>query len=169
MRQVRMAAHSVPDTAIVIRAKLPLIKRETVPEPVFDSGAWVERQKKIPLPPSPKKSSWFSIIEEIEPLQPIRPTVEQIQRVVCLQYNISRNDFLSPRRTADVVWARQIAMYLSKSLTLRTLPEIGRKFGGRDHTTVLHAVRKIADLYIEGSELASEIDKLKRLLCEMST
>ena len=59
------------------------------------------------------------------------------------RYNVSRSDILSERRTAAVVQPRQIAMYLSKVLTLRSLPEIGRRFGGRDHTTVLHAVRKI--------------------------
>jgi chromosomal replication initiator protein len=73
---------------------------------------------------------------------------------------------LSSRRTANVVRPRQIAMYLAKTLTLRSLPEIGRRFGGRDHTTVLHAVRKIEHLADTDKVLADEIDILKRMLME---
>ena len=69
--------------------------------------------------------------------------IEAIQKLVTSRFNVSRADILSSRRTATVVRPRQIAMYLSKLLTPRSLPEIGRRFGGRDHTTVLHAVRKI--------------------------
>ncbi len=79
---------------------------------------------------------------------------------------MSRADILSSRRTATVVRPRQIAMYLAKSLTLRSLPEIGRRFGGRDHTTVLHAVRKIEGMVTTDQELAGEIDHLKRMLQE---
>src|SRR5665213_3175462 len=74
----------------------------------------------------------------IRPQEPKRVKIEDIQRVVARQYNVSRSDLLSSRRTANVVRPRQVAMYLAKSLTLRSLPEIGRRFGGRDHTTVLH-------------------------------
>src|SRR5947208_9463121 len=80
----------------------------------------------------------------IRPQEPKRVKIEDIQRVVARQYNVSRADLLSSRRTANVVRPRQVAMYLAKTLTLRSLPEIGRRFGGRDHTTVLHGVRKIA-------------------------
>ena len=79
-------------------------------------------------------------------------------------YNVSRGDLLSSRRTANVVRPRQIAMYLAKTLTLRSLPEIGRRFGGRDHTTVLHAVRKIEHLVGSDATLADEIESLKRQL-----
>ena len=82
----------------------------------------------------------------IRPQEPKRVKIEDIQRVVARQYNVSRSDLLSSRRTANVVRPRQVAMYLAKTLTLRSLPEIGRRFGGRDHTTVLHAVRKIEAL-----------------------
>ena len=75
--------------------------------------------------------------------EPKRVKIEDIQKLVATHFNVSRADILSSRRTANVVRPRQIAMYLSKALTLRSLPEIGRRFGGRDHTTVLHAVRKI--------------------------
>jgi chromosomal replication initiator protein len=97
---------------------------------------------------------------------PKRVRIEDIQRTVARQYNVSRADLLSSRRTANVVRPRQIAMYLAKTLTLRSLPEIGRRFGGRDHTTVLHAVRKIEALVGSDAALASEIELLKRLLQE---
>ncbi len=79
---------------------------------------------------------------------------------------MTRGDILSSRRTATVVKPRQVAMYLSKALTLRSLPEIGRRFGGRDHTTVLHAVRKIEGLSNSNSALREELELLKRMLQE---
>src|SRR4051812_13180207 len=102
----------------------------------------------------------------IRPQEPKRVKIEDIQRIVARHYNVSRADLLSSRRTANVVRPRQIAMYLAKTLTLRSLPEIGRRFGGRDHTTVLHAVRKIDSLVGNDSVLAEEIEILKRLLQE---
>jgi chromosomal replication initiator protein len=102
----------------------------------------------------------------IRPQEPKRVKIEDIQRVVARQYNVSRADLLSSRRTANVVRPRQVAMYLAKLLTLRSLPEIGRRFGGRDHTTVLHAVRKIENLVTTDSVLAGEIELLKRQLQE---
>ena len=100
----------------------------------------------------------------IRPAEPKRVRIEDIQRIVARQYNVSRADLLSSRRTANVVRPRQVAMYLAKVLTLRSLPEIGRRFGGRDHTTVLHAVRKIENLAGTDSALAEEIEALKRQL-----
>ena len=100
----------------------------------------------------------------IRPQEPKRVKIEDIQRVVARQYNVSRSDLLSSRRTANVVRPRQVAMYLAKTLTLRSLPEIGRRFGGRDHTTVLHAVRKIEGLVGNDMALAEEIEILKRQL-----
>ncbi len=102
----------------------------------------------------------------IRPQEPKRVKIEDIQRVVARQYNVSRSDLLSSRRTANVVRPRQVAMYLAKTLTLRSLPEIGRRFGGRDHTTVLHAVRKIEGLVGNDLALAEEIELLKRQLQE---
>lgn len=95
-----------------------------------------------------------------------RVRIEDIQRVVARQYNLSRSDLLSARRTANIVRPRQVAMYMSKVLTLRSMPEIGRRFGGRDHTTVLHAVRKIEGLVGNDMALAEEIEVLKRQLQE---
>lgn len=100
----------------------------------------------------------------VRPQEPRRVKIEDIQRVVARQYNVSRSDLLSSRRTANVVRPRQVAMYLAKTLTLRSLPEIGRRFGGRDHTTVLHAVRKIEALVSKDIALADEVELLKRQL-----
>lgn len=96
--------------------------------------------------------------------EPRRVKIEDIQKLVASRYNVSRSDILSERRTAAVVRPRQIAMYLSKVLTLRSLPEIGRRFGGRDHTTVLHAVRKIDKALGEDVALNEEVELLKRML-----
>jgi chromosomal replication initiation ATPase DnaA len=97
---------------------------------------------------------------------PKKVKIEDIQKLVASHFNVSRGDILSARRTASVVRPRQIAMYLSKLLTPRSLPEIGRRFGGRDHTTVLHAVRKITGLVTTDGSLSEEIELLKRMLLE---
>jgi len=92
--------------------------------------------------------------------------IEDIQRTVSRHYNVSRTDMLSNRRTRQIVKPRQIAMYLAKIMTPRSLPEIGRRFGGRDHTTVLHAVRKVESMISEDGQLAKELELLKRLIEE---
>jgi chromosomal replication initiator protein len=107
-----------------------------------------------------------AIRDLIRTREPKRVKIEDIQKLVASHYNVSRADILSSRRTANVVRPRQIAMYLAKMLTLRSLPEIGRRFGGRDHTTVLHAVRKIEELAGRDGMLLDEIDLLKRMLLE---
>jgi chromosomal replication initiator protein len=96
--------------------------------------------------------------------EPKRVKIEDIQKLVASHYSVTRADILSSRRTATVVKPRQIAMYLAKTLTLRSLPEIGRRFGGRDHTTVLHAVRKIEGLSHADRSLNEELELLKRML-----
>ncbi len=107
-----------------------------------------------------------AIKDLIRTREPKKVKIEDIQRLVASHFNVSKADILSARRTATVVKPRQIAMYLSKALTPRSLPEIGRRFGGRDHTTVLHAVRKIENLAGSDASLAGEIDLLKRMLQE---
>jgi len=91
-------------------------------------------------------------------------TIEEIQRRVAEYYNVRMADMLSARRARAVARPRQVAMYLSKQLTTRSLPEIGRKFGGRDHTTVIHAVRKIDELCQVDSGLEEDVDLLRRML-----
>ena len=100
--------------------------------------------------------------------EPKRVRIEDIQRVVAKHYNVSKSELLSNRRTRTIVKPRQVAMYLSKAMTPRSLPEIGRRFGGRDHTTVLHAVRKIEDLSAADNTLAQELELLRRLIIDQA-
>ncbi|PWT81009.1 MAG: chromosomal replication initiator protein DnaA [Acidobacteria bacterium] len=112
------------------------------------------------------ESAEAAIRDLIRVKEPKRVKIEDIQKLVATHFNVSRADILSSRRTANVVRPRQIAMYLAKAMTLRSLPEIGRRFGGRDHTTVLHAVRKIEELVSRDAALSQELELLKRLLCD---
>lgn len=98
--------------------------------------------------------------------EPKRVRVEDIQRIVARHFNVPRSDLLSNRRTRTIVRPRQVAMYLAKTMTPRSLPEIGRRFGGRDHTTVLHAVRKIEGEQSKDAKLSQELEILKRLIQE---
>ncbi len=100
--------------------------------------------------------------------EPKRVRIEDIQRIVARHYNVSKTELLSNRRTRTIVKPRQIAMYLAKIMTPRSLPEIGRRFGGRDHTTVLHAVRKIEGLSEGDTKMAQELELLKRLISDQA-
>jgi chromosomal replication initiator protein len=91
-------------------------------------------------------------------------TIEEIQRKVAEHYNIRLSDMIGPKRVRTIARPRQIAMYLAKQLTPRSLPEIGRRFGGRDHTTIMHGVRKIEELMSTDSQLADDLQLLRRLL-----
>jgi chromosomal replication initiator protein len=93
-----------------------------------------------------------------------RIKIDDILKVVGRHFNVGRTDLLSPRRARSVVVPRQIGMYLAKKMTARSLPEIGRRFGGRDHSTVLHAVRKIEDQIKTDDKLAREVALLIRLV-----
>lgn len=91
-------------------------------------------------------------------------TVEEIQRKIAEYYNVRLSDMHSPKRSRTVARPRQVAMYLAKRLTTRSLPEIGRQFGGRDHTTVIHGVKKIEELLKTDIGLREDIDLLRRTL-----
>lgn len=126
------------------------------------AGRWRENP---PIDPEPHyRSMWFyNLVNHVtgvsaEP-HPIR--IEDIQRVTCRHFQIKRLDMLSDRRTKNLVRPRQVAMYLSKEITLRSLPEIGRRFGGRAHTTVLHAVRKIEVLKDVDGDLMAQMMAIK--------
>jgi len=93
-----------------------------------------------------------------------RVTIEEIQRKVAEHWNIRLADMSSARRARAVARPRQVAMYLAKQLTSRSLPEIGRKFGNRDHTTVMHAVSRVAELMEQDLEFAERVELLKRML-----
>ena len=91
-------------------------------------------------------------------------TVEEIQRKVSEHYNIRLSDIIGPKRVRTYARPRQVAMYLAKQMTSRSLPEIGRRFGGRDHTTVMHGVKRIEELKIQDGQVAEDLEILRRTL-----
>ncbi len=91
-------------------------------------------------------------------------TIEEIQRRVAEHYNVRLSDLIGPKRVRTIARPRQIAMYLAKQLTPRSLPEIGRRFGGRDHTTIMHGVRRIEELMTTDSQMADDLQLLRRQL-----
>ena len=93
-----------------------------------------------------------------------RVSIEDIQKRVAEHFNIRISDMHSARRARSIARPRQVAMYLAKQLTTRSLPEIGRKFGGRDHTTVMHAVRKVEELCTQDAGFAEDLELLRRML-----
>lgn len=93
-----------------------------------------------------------------------RITIDEIQRKVAEHYNLRLSDMHSARRARSVARPRQVAMYLAKLLTARSLPEIGRKFGGRDHTTVMHAIRKVEELMGDDAQIAQDVEVVRRAL-----
>jgi chromosomal replication initiator protein len=93
-----------------------------------------------------------------------RITIDEIQRKVAEHYNLRITDMHSARRARNVARPRQVAMYLAKILTARSLPEIGRKFGGRDHTTVMHAIRKVEELIGDDAQIAQDVEVVRRAL-----
>lgn len=124
----------------------------------------VEDLPPIPLPPIPN----VVIAEAAKVAFPkYLSRVEAIQRSTLTEFpNMTLMELRSQRRTKMVVKARQISMYLAKTLTEQSLPEIGRRFGGRDHTTVLHAVRKIERLVSIDTGLAAQIQRIKEIIPE---
>ena len=93
-----------------------------------------------------------------------RLTVDRIQRAVCDEFRLSLTDMVSKRRARAVARPRQVAMYLSKKMTKRSLPDIGRRFGGRDHTTVMHAVKRIDALRLEDAAFNTQIETVEAAL-----
>jgi chromosomal replication initiator protein len=93
-----------------------------------------------------------------------RVTIEEIQKRVAEHFNIRLSEMTASRRARAVARPRQVAMYLAKQLTPRSLPQIGDKFGGRDHTTVIHAIKKIEELIATDTALAEDVDMLRRML-----
>lgn len=127
---------------------------------------------RVPSPPKPPKTIPIYVapptIETIEvcilPIPSPKITIDVIKRVVCRHYAISHADMISQRRTIKIGRPRMVAIYLSRSLTERSLPEIGRKFGNRDHTTALHSVSKVADLIMTDPVIAADVQALSAQL-----
>ncbi|HLR14313.1 MAG TPA: chromosomal replication initiator protein DnaA [Bacillota bacterium] len=94
-------------------------------------------------------------------------TVQTIQEIVADKYNITLEDFAARKRTRSIAFPRQIAMYLSRQMTDLSLPKIGEKFGGRDHTTVIHAFDKITEMIESDSVLKDEIEEIKEQLHQL--
>ena len=93
-----------------------------------------------------------------------RLTVDRIQRAVCEIFSVTPTDMVSKRRARVIARPRQVAMYLCKKLTKRSLPDIGRRFGGRDHTTVMHAVKRIDQLRADDASFNAQIEAVETLL-----
>ena len=91
-------------------------------------------------------------------------TMDEIMKKICHYYNVRMSDLLSPKRSRNIARPRQMAMFLAKSLTSRSYPEIGKRFGNRDHTTVMHAVRKIEELKSQDSQVSEDAEILRRML-----
>jgi len=162
-RLQRLGARAVPDRGIDLKREsvlpvptLPVLRVLPVP-PVPP----VKVLKIVPRPPPPPTV----LLPSLEPLAgPMPPSVELIIHRVSQYYGVRVIDIKSERRTANVVWPRHVAMYLAKALTLRSMPDIGRRFGGRDHTTVLHAIRRIARLMTDDAVVRATVEALENEL-----
>jgi hypothetical protein len=126
----------------------------------------------VPAPPIAKpaaashsESVAAPMPEPASDAMPPQPALATILKAVCLNFGVTRNDVISARRDLRAVRPRQVMMYLAKSLTRRSLPEIGRYAGMRDHTTVLHGVRRITALRLVDTQLNESIVALERELC----
>ena len=104
------------------------------------------------------------ILQDVLRAHDRRITIEEIQKRVAAHFNIRLGDMYSARRARNVARPRQVAMYLAKQLTSRSLPEIGRKFGGRDHTTVMHGVKRVEQLRETDAAFAEDVDLLRRMI-----
>ena len=109
----------------------------------------------------PSLAETKTILKDLLNLSENKVTIDLIQTIVCQFFKISKNEMLSARRSRYLVRPRQTAIYLAKLLTSKSLPEIGRSFSNRDHTTVIHSVKTIERLRQEDKELNSNIDNLK--------
>jgi hypothetical protein len=164
-----IAARAVPDPGICLKRKppesvvVPIVKQEPM------AGFAQTMNLLPPLIECFDLDNPLPVVKpEPEPEAPPMsrpPTIIEIQVATAKQYGVSRLDILGERRTANVVRPRQVAMYLSRQLTARSLPEIGRRFGMRDHTTVLHGVTKISQLLAaDAFGLAVDIEAIKSSL-----
>jgi chromosomal replication initiator protein len=154
-RQQRWFPPPEPEAAVV-SAPAP-----APPKPVeLELHRLVRRAERIEL----QFADRWPLAEFLPPRE--RPAVRVVQRIVADFYGVERADLLSQRRTQNFVRPRQVAMYLAAKFARRSLPELGRQFGGRDHTTVLHALRKIEALRAGDERLRDELSLLIMRICE---
>lgn len=152
LERIAMAAdrHIASKQIALLEPPKPEPTFEPEPEPVDDG--WVEPQHK-PL--------WFFAVDRTSTEC---PTIQSIQQATCDVYGVRLTNLLSAQRTADIVRPRQVSMYLAKELTCYSLTRIARATGDRDHTTAIHAIRKIAGLLETDNELAERIAEIRRRL-----
>lgn len=167
-RLQRFAKNSRPQEVLVRRDPLPdalpteaELAAQRAEQEIKKVAAWVVRQKII----RKRYQPWFQIVS----MASLGISVQAIQRACAKYYDVSVTDICSHRRTAVVVRPRQVAAYLSKKLTTRSLPDLGRKFGDRDHTTILHAVRKIANLIKTDADLAAAVASIEAAVLSASS
>lgn len=161
LQRIAIAAERNNRDALVekLREIVPEPKPETVAEPQPVGDEWAKQQVEK------YKDYWFSIASSrIKVAKSGAPTIREIQRAICEVYEVDLHDLLSARRTANIVMPRQVSMYLAKELTGLSLPRIARATGDRDHTTALHAIRKIKQLCKTDRELASKVDLVRERL-----
>jgi hypothetical protein len=159
-RERKIAAQARPDTPIACPSASARSEQ---------ASGLRRRLRAVPPPTEPPKRirpvrTWFWIVDEINPSHPPKLTIEDIQHAVERHCKVGHLELISARRTSDVLRPRQIAMFLAKDLTPHSLPVIGRKFGGRDHTTVLHAVRRIETLLVSDTTLAADLDTIRHAI-----
>lgn len=153
--KARMARLS-PKPRIAPPAALPVANHVAKPAPVIAEKSYYPQM-------------WFWELVNFTPRvsrtavtsHQVGPRVDFIQSVIAKKYGISKTDILSQRRHKTVVEARHVAIYIAKTMTTQSMPEIGRRFSNRDHTTILHAVRKIAALVARDPILAARIEDIK--------
>lgn len=145
--------HSFPS---VVEAA-PVDKTDRAPAKEEPTETWAQRQKRLHAEP---KEPWFSIVSVADLEEPRRPKLQEIISAAARHYGVSRTDILSARRTARIVRPRQVVFYLARKLTLCSLPEIGRRIGGRDHTTALWGIQKIEMLRKSNADLELEIQAI---------
>lgn len=129
---------------------------------IRQAEAWLAKQLEAAPKTEPKQQFWFCIAD-----RPGEASIQTIQRVVCDHYKVSMRDLLSPRRLAGIVFPRHVAFYLAKTMTKKSLPDIGRRFGGRDHTTILYGVRRITAMILADSALAAEVSALTETIAKL--
>jgi hypothetical protein len=148
-RLARIANRAVPQTVTLPPVVSKKYYKPTTPPAIIQDG--VESLE--------NEAAWSLAIMGLEDFTapPKRLRIEEIQSVVALHYQMPRDDLLSQRRFKEILRARGVAIYLSRYLTLKSLPEIGRFFGGRDHATVLHSVRRVDERMQRDPEFADEV------------
>lgn len=142
----RIALRAVPDHPVECLSASERVARAPTPRLVIERStfaAWVERQDRLHPLPAPFKEPWFSIEDDGEPVVEIKKVdVAAIQKACARHFGLTMAEFFTRTRHAKIVFARQTAMFLCRKLTTHSLPYIGKRFRGMDHSTALHGIRR---------------------------